>query len=52
MAGESPDFSVGISELQAVLVGTESIDGFLREPPWRRGRWARAGSPCSPTAGR
>ena len=31
MAGESPDFGVSISELQAVLLGTESIDGFLRE---------------------
>ena len=31
MAGQSPDFGVSISELQAVLLGTESIDGFLRE---------------------
>jgi GAF domain-containing protein len=31
MAGQSPDFSVSINELQAVLLGTESIDGFLRE---------------------
>jgi GAF domain-containing protein len=31
MAGQYPDFSAGINELQAVLLGTESIDGFLRE---------------------
>jgi GAF domain-containing protein len=31
MAGELPDFSVSINELQAVLLGTDSIDGFLRE---------------------
>ncbi len=31
MAGESADFGASITELQAVLLGTDSIDGFLRE---------------------
>jgi hypothetical protein len=31
MTEESPDLGVSINELQAVLLGTESIDGFLRE---------------------
>lgn len=31
MAGEPSDFSASIAELQAVLLGTDSIDGFLRE---------------------
>ena len=31
MGGESADFASSITELQAVLLGTESIDGFLRE---------------------
>jgi hypothetical protein len=32
MAGESPDFSVSSNDLQAVLLlGTETVDGFLRE---------------------
>jgi GAF domain-containing protein len=31
MAGESSDFGASINELQAVLLGTDSIDGFLRE---------------------
>ena len=31
MAGESSDFGASIAELQAVLLGTDSIDGFLQE---------------------
>ena len=31
MAEESPDLAGSIAELQALLLGTESIDGFLRE---------------------
>jgi GAF domain-containing protein len=31
MAKESPYFGASIAELQAVLLGTENIDGFLRE---------------------
>jgi GAF domain-containing protein len=31
MAEESPDLTASIGELQALLLGTESIDGFLRE---------------------
>jgi hypothetical protein len=31
MAEDVSDFRASISELQAVLLGTESIDGFLRE---------------------
>jgi GAF domain-containing protein len=31
MAEESSDISASIAELQALLLGTESIDGFLRE---------------------
>ncbi len=31
MAEESSDFRASITELQAVLLGTESIDGFLQE---------------------
>jgi GAF domain-containing protein len=31
MAEEPPDFRASITELQAVLLGTESIDGFLQE---------------------
>ena len=31
MAREFPGFGVSINELQAVLLGTSSIEGFLRE---------------------
>ena len=31
MAGSSSDFTASITELQAVLLSTDSIDGFLRE---------------------
>jgi hypothetical protein len=31
MAEEPSDFRASITELQAVLLGTESIDGFLQE---------------------
>lgn len=31
MAEEAPDFQASITELQAVLLGTESINGFLQE---------------------
>jgi hypothetical protein len=31
MAEGSPDLAASIAELQALLLGTESIDGFLRE---------------------
>src|SRR4051812_32311240 len=31
MADEASDFRVSITELQAVLLGTQSIDGFLQE---------------------
>jgi hypothetical protein len=31
MADETSDFRVSITELQAVLLGTQSIDGFLQE---------------------
>jgi GAF domain-containing protein len=31
MAGESSDFGASIAELQAVLLGTDSIDSFLQE---------------------
>jgi GAF domain-containing protein len=49
MAEESPDFGVSINELQAVLLGIESIDGFLRELAALAARTLGAGLSCGIT---
>jgi GAF domain-containing protein len=49
MAGEPSDFSASIAELQAVLLGTESIDGFLRELASLASRGVGEGLSCGIT---
>ena len=49
MARESPDIRASIVELQALLLGTESIDGFLRELAVLAARTLGAGLSCGIT---
>ncbi len=49
MAEQSFDFGVSINELQAVLLGTDSIDGFLRELAVLAARTLGAGLSCGIT---
>lgn len=49
MAGEPPDIRASIVELQALLLGTESIDGFLRELAVLAARTLGAGLSCGIT---
>jgi GAF domain-containing protein len=49
MGEESPDLAASIGELQALLLGTESIDGFLRELAALAARALGAGVSCGIT---
>ncbi|MCW2948563.1 MAG: transcription antitermination regulator [Actinoallomurus sp.] len=49
MPGESAELAAGVAELQDLLLGTESVDGFLRELAELAARRVRPGLSCGIT---
>lgn len=50
MAGETSDFRVSVAELQAMLLGTESMDGFLPDVASLAARELGEGLSCGITS--